>query len=170
MDRRVEQIITGLQRLLKSVETSFIATVETDKKTTVDVKDFNGTLYPDVRKIATENAKGFVPKLPKGSFVIVSRLSGSDELCISMMSEIEGITLDVSDTIEINGGTNDGLVIVGKMVDWMQKVHGDLTTLTGLLATIPVATTPTGMVGSVTFSPSTPSPTNAMFENKKIKH
>ena len=168
MDGRIEQIEAGLKRHLKNVETSFIATVAEDKKTTVDVKDFNGTLYPDVRKIATEKAKGFIPKLPKNSFVLVSRISNSNDLYISMMSEIEGIALDVDGDIVINGGKNDGMVIIGKMVDWMQKVYNDLTTLQTQLSTHPVAGQ--GAALGLVFNPSTPSPNNKMFENEKIKH
>lgn len=92
MDKRIEQIVEGLERLLNgNLSNAFLATVITDKADTVDVEDLNGTKFLDVRKIATQGRKGFIPALPKGSFVIVSRISGSDDLFVSMFSEIEGI-------------------------------------------------------------------------------
>ena len=173
MDRKIEQIVEGFKWLLKGIETSFIATVEEDKKTTVDVKDFNGTLYPDVRKIATENAKGFVPKLPKGSFVIVSRISKSDDLFISMMSEIEGITLDVSKDIVINEGKNDGLVKVKTLTDKINNIEDQLNTLLSTLQGVSIALAPTGTFPfAPIFSSINPlvKTQKKEIENEKIKH
>jgi hypothetical protein len=173
MDRRIEQIIEGFKKHLKGVETSFIASVVEDKKTTVDVKDLNGTLYPDVRKIATENAKGFVPKLPKDSFVLVSRISKSDDLFISMMSEIESIELDVDDDIVINGGKNDGLVKVKELTDKINGIEDQINSLLSTLQGVSVALAPSG---TFAFAPifSSISPLiktqQTEIENDKIKH
>ena len=176
MDSRVEEIIEGFKRHLKGVETSFIATVEEDKKTTVDVKDFNGTLYPDVRKIATENAKGFVPMLPKNSYVIVSRISKSDDLFISMMSEIEGLALDVNDTIIVNEGKNTTAKadILKKELEKMSKrIDGILDSINS--ATV-VATPQDGGTAFLGFFKAAISlnVTNkenfSEIENEKIKH
>ena len=104
MDSRINEIITGLQRLLKTVENSFIAKVIEDKSDTVDVEDMNGTKYTDVRKIATQGTQGILFKLKKDSFVIVGRISGSDELFVVMMSEIEKVEIKVDDTADIEIG------------------------------------------------------------------
>ncbi|MCL2245855.1 MAG: hypothetical protein FWC10_01940 [Lentimicrobiaceae bacterium] len=177
MDGRIEQIEAGLKRHLKNVETSFIASVAEDKKTTVDVKDFNGTLYPDVRKIATENTKGFVPKLPKNSFVIVSRISNSNDLVISMMSEIEDIALDVDGDIVINGGKNDGLVIIQKLTDKLNDLKNSLNDLiTNYNSHIHVTTATVGVGPAGVLSPTTSTASPALpfnksdYENEKIKH
>jgi len=174
MDRKIEQIVEGFKRHLKDVETSFIASVVEDKKTTVDVKDFNGTLYPDVRKIATENAKGFVPMLPKDSYVIVSRISKSDDLFISMMSEIEGITLDVDGDIVINEGKNDGLVKVVELTDKINTIEKDINSLKQVFSTWVTAPNDGGAAlktASGTWFANTLQITQkSEIENDKIKH
>lgn len=176
MDKRIEQIERGLKEALTEKSNSFLATVEEDKDFLVDVKDMNGTLYPEVRKIATDGAKGVVPVLKKGSFVIVSRISNSNELFVSMMSEIEGYDIDVGSVnikiadgnIEVNKGQNDGLVKIDKMIDWMEKVYSDLQNIRELLFSSPIVgnEAPAGIV----FIPKTPKPIKATFENPKIKH
>ena len=125
MDTRVEQIVTGLQRLLKGVEMSFLATVEKDGGDTVDVKDLDGTEFPEVRKIATAGKKGIIVAPVVGSYVIVSRIANSDELFVSMYSEF--------DTVEIR---NDKYSL--------KQAFDDLTDAIGRL-TVTTATGPSGI-------------------------
>ena len=164
MDKRIEEIITGFQRLLNGIEGSFIGTVEEDKTDMVNVKDLNGTVYPDVRKIATSGKKGFVPMLPKGSYVIVSRISKSDDLFISMMTEIEAINLNVDDTIIINDGKNDGLVIVGKLVEKLNTLEKAINTHTHPYVNVNVAATTSATTSQMIETQ------QAEIENEKIKH
>ena len=172
MDSRINEIITGLQRLLKTVENSFIAKVVNDKADTVDVEDLNGTKYNDVRKIATQGTQGIIFRLKKDSYIIVSRISGSDELFVSMMSEIEKIEIIV-DEIVINDGKNDGLVkvksLTGKINDIEDQVNNLLTTLQGVsVALAPSGTFPFAPIFSG-FSPLVKTQ-QSEIENEKIKH
>jgi len=132
MDKRVEQIIEGLHRLLKVSESSFIAKVtDNSKEFTVDVKDLNGTLYPDVRKVGTVGKNGIVPTPSNDSYVIVSRISNSDDLFISMYSEI--------DSIELMGGNNGGIAIVSGLVEKYNQIESDINSLkSAISAWIPV--------------------------------
>lgn len=128
MDKRVEQIIEGLQRLLRVSETSFIAMVtDNSKEFTVDVKDMNGTLYPEVRKVGTVGKNGIVPIPSNGSYVIVSRISNSDDLFISMYSEV--------DSLELMGGSNGGLAVVSSLVEKYNQLENDLNSLKTAIAT-----------------------------------
>lgn len=128
MDKRVEQIIEGLQRLLRVSETSFIAMVtDNSKEFTVDVKDMNGTLYPEVRKVGTVGKNGIVPTPSNGSYVIVSRISNSDDLFISMYSEV--------DSLELMGGYNGGLAVVSRLVEKYNQLENDLNSLKTAIAT-----------------------------------
>jgi hypothetical protein len=167
MDKRIEQIVTGFQRLLNAGESSFIATVKEDKVDTIDVEDFNGTVYLDVRKIATKEKKGIIPLLRKGSYVIVSRISNSDDLFLSMISEIESVKIDVVDTITINEGKNGGLILIEKLIEKINQLEDKLKSHQHAY------TAPSG--AAVT----TPSPdgilifnntVKAELENTKIKH
>ena len=136
-DKRIKDIENGLKQLLKTAESSFLATVVTDRADNVDVEDMNGTKYPEVRKIATAGQQGIIFKLKEKSFVIVSRLSGSDELYISMMSEIEGIsikagqtTIEIKDNEEIvfNSGV-EGIIYNSKLKIEIAKLNTAITTL-----------------------------------------
>lgn len=127
MDKRVEQIIEGLQRLLRVGETSFIAMVtDNSKEFTVDVKDMNGTLYPEVRKVGTVGKDGIVLTPSNGSYVIVSRISNSDDLFISMYSEL--------DSLELMGGKNGGLAVVSSLVEKYNHLEDDLNSLKTAIA------------------------------------
>jgi hypothetical protein len=173
MDKRIEEIEKGLKELLKGNETSFIAKVETDKMDTVDVRDFNETLYPDVRKIATQGKKGVIPVLTKGSYVIVSRISKSDELFVSMVSEIDSLYINYNKEVIFNDGVNTTAkadVLKAELEKLSQRVDSIVTVLgTGTSAT----------GGAVSFAGmSDPTYMNAMadkenfsqIENKTIKH
>jgi hypothetical protein len=167
MDKRIEEIVTGFQRLLKANESSFIATVKEDKTDTIDVEDFNGTLYLDVRKITTQGKKGVVPMLKRGSYVIVSRISNSDELFLSMMTEIESVKIDVMDTIIINEGKNGGLILIEKLIEKINQLEDKLKTHQHSY-TAPTGAAITGLSpdGILIFN----NTVKAELENTKVKH
>jgi uncharacterized linocin/CFP29 family protein len=114
MDTRVEQIVEGLKRLLKGVATSFLATVEKDNGDTVDVKDLDGTRYPEVRKIATAGKRGILVEPVVGSYVIVSRIAGSNELFVSMYSEIETVEIK-NDEYSLKQAFDEILDAIGRL-------------------------------------------------------
>ena len=118
-----------------------------------------------------------VPVLPKDSFVIVSRISNSNDLFISMMSEIGGIALDVDGDIIINGGKNDGIVIVGKLLEKINQLedklkshqHGYIPYPGGVAAT-PVSTTSAYALLPPDLTLQFPNTQQSEIENKKITH
>lgn len=181
MDKRVEQIIAGFKRLLQTSSSSFIASVIEDKIDTVDIEDLNEVCYLDVRKIATQDSKGLIPKLKKGSYVIVSRLSNSDELYISMMSEIEGFdveiegqTLSISkDGFIFNKGENGGLIKIQELTDKVNELVDWCTNHTHSNAAFSGTIGGATAVGALTV-PAPIAPPQKLnksdFENNKIKH
>lgn len=121
MDKRIEQIVEGFKRRLNGIETTFIARVLTNRADNLDVEDLNGTRYLEVRKIATAQKQGFILTPKEGSFVLVSRISGSDDLYVSMFSEIEKVEV-ISENICINEGENGGLCITPRLVEELKKL------------------------------------------------
>lgn len=125
---KIKQIEDGFKRLFHKKSASFIAKVITDNEYLCDVEDLNGTKFPEVRKSATEGVTGVLLRLKVGSFVIVSRISDSDELYISMISEIEAITIK-SDKITINDGGNGGIIIASKLENEISKTTSSINQL-----------------------------------------
>jgi hypothetical protein len=116
-------------------------------------------------------------KPKKDSYILAVDLSNGDyrDLAVLTYSEVETINIKIAETtididkdgIIFNGGKNNGLVFVEKMVEWMQKVHNDLATLQTQLSTHP--TEGQGAALGLVFNPTTTSPTMPDFENTKIK-
>jgi hypothetical protein len=185
MSQETDLIEEGFKRLFKQVSTSFIAKVVEDKIDTVDVEDLSGTKYLDVRKIATQGKQGILCALPKDSFILVSRLSQSDELFVSMMSEIEGISIKIGETtvvvknnkeITLNGGENGGLAIVSLIQDNFDSIKQYLDTLKTAIATgisaVGVGAAASGTIGAQAFNTAMTSAVVTLkdFENTNIKH
>jgi hypothetical protein len=124
MDARVEEITQGFNRLLKRIETSFIAEVKKDNGDTLTVVDLNGNEYPDVRKIATKGKKGFIVTPKIQSFVTVSRIGNSDDLFVSMFSEIE--TIEFSDTKGFKCVLENGVISVKNNGYSLRKAFDDI--------------------------------------------
>ncbi len=108
------------------------------------------------------------------SLILVAMLSNTDAYLMhcskakKLMIKVGNSTVDITDgLINMNGGNNDGLVLLAKMVSWMQKVYNDMTTLQTLLLNSPVVGN--GAILNIAFTPGTPSPSNSDFENTKIK-
>lgn len=130
-----------------------------------------------LRAVINTNDEQVLVKPRVGSYVLVADLSGGmlRHLAVVSYSEVDEVSVKIDtqtlvvskDGFVFNGGT-DGMVKVGDMVGWMQKVYNDLQTLKTQLSTHPVAgnSAPLGMV----FTPTAPSPTKSAFENTKIKH
>lgn len=154
-----------------------VCTVDSVNGSTCDVTPISGEApLKKVRLNANINSDlGIVitPKTGDDQYVLVCEVSPADAF-VCMFSDIEQITVKIGNSsilvkdgeTKFNDGTNNGLVKVDSMVSWMQKVHSDLQTLAGLLVSIPVS----GMVGSVTFVPTTPAPISENFANDKVKH
>lgn len=130
-----EQIKEGIKNIGGGNEKTFLAIVEKNypDKDYIDVKDLSGTLYTEVRKRAGigEPKKGFLITPTIGSSVIVSRLGESDELFVELFSDV--------DSIQFNGGKNEGLVKVVELTAKLNSLEKDLNDLkTKLYAWVPV--------------------------------
>ncbi len=169
----IEQIESGLKRRLKGISDLFLATVVADAADSVTVKDLNGTEYPEVRKIATLGKKGILASLPVKSFVIVGRISGGDDLCVVMMSEVSSLKINCEEII-INEGTNDGLIIIEKLKTDLSKYSNVLTALKSAIDGFAPTGTPAdgGALATAlkTAMLAYQSPTFSTIENTKIKH
>jgi len=158
-----------------------VCTVDSVNGSTCDVTPISGEApFKKVRLNANINSDlGVVitPKTGNDKYVLVCEVSPVDAF-VCMFSEIEKIRIKIGqsevlikdDEISFNGGLNHGIVKVDSMVSWMKNVYQDLQTLTALLASIPVTVIPGGMVGSVTFVPTTTAPVANNFKNDKVKH
>lgn len=131
--------------------------------------------FADVRLNAvTSGSAGVIITPLVNSIVVVNQISSVDSY-VSQFSEIEKIEIEIGDfKIVLNGNEmvfNEGtlgLVKVNKMVEWMQKVSTDLTTLQTQLASHPVAGN--GVALALVFNPTASSPSVSQFEDTKIKH
>lgn len=175
-DEKIKQIEMNMKRLFNRVSTSFIAKVVSDSDYTCDVEDLSGTLYNEVRKTATDKQLGVIMMLKKDSYVIVSRLSNSDELFLSMISEIESIKIKAD--IVINDGDNGGLIVIEKLTkklnNLVQKVNSLINSYnshTHQVQTSGTAISQAGTAYPILKGASTTETFNSDdYKNDKIKH
>lgn len=120
-----EKILLGIKALGNGNTGAFIAIVVNNYPDgdSIDVKDLSGTLYPEVRKRASlkedkSDKQGIIITPASGSYVIVNRIGSSDELFISMFSDIESILID--------GGVNFGLVKVKELTERLNTLESDI--------------------------------------------
>lgn len=94
-----QTLAARLQTSNNSVIYAIIKSVDEDKRTcvvTIDEAEYTDVLLYSVAK---DNLKGFV-MIPKvDSVVLVSRLGGSNELFVSMFSEVDKVILTIEDKI-----------------------------------------------------------------------
>lgn len=172
-----EKILLGIKALGFQDTGSFIAIVDKNYPDSdyVDVKNLSGTLYPGVRKRASikddkSDKQGFIITPVEGSYAIVSRIDQSDELYISMFSDIESMVID--------GGENLGLV---KIQDLTSKLNELVKTVNDLIAKFNTHTHQVTTTGSATTQTGTTvkpgtEVTKAKefnksdYENEKFKH
>lgn len=149
--------------------------VSTDimEKTCVIVDD--GAEYYGVRLQPITGGNAGIVLVPKAkAFVLVSQIEGGD-LAVVMASEYESISIDIANTkilmdkngIVANNGAN-GLVKINKLIEWMDKVYSDLTSLKDTLATHLVAGNGSPLELKIDFS--TPKPIKSDFEDTRFKH
>ncbi len=172
MDERIERIVQGMQRLLKSDVTVFIAKVVKHDGDTCDVLDMRDTLYKDVRTIATNGAKGINIRPKIGSYVIVGRISGAgSELAVIMYSEIEEVA--ITGNVVINEGENGGVPIASEIMDNFNAIKKYLTAMNNAIATaLPATGAPAGAAAASTYTAtmSAQQLTFSAIENEKVKH
>lgn len=131
-----EQIRESIRKLGKGRQKTFVGIVDNNypDKDYIDVKDLSGTLYTEVRKRAAicDPKKGILITPVSGSSVIISSIDESDEMFIEMYSEVESIQFD--------GGENEGLVKVKELTTRLNTIEKDINDLkTKLSAWVPVA-------------------------------
>ncbi len=110
------------------------ATVTSVNGNTCNVSPLNGGAeIPDV-KLITNSGNGLVITPAINSIVEVVK-DGPFTAFVAQYSEIESITLDVSTTIVINGGANDGLVNVNDLVTKLNNLENKVNDLITYTAT-----------------------------------
>jgi hypothetical protein len=142
MNRKIDDIVEGLKRHLNNAATSFIACVKTDNGDTLDVEDLNGTKYLKVRKIATEKKTGIIITPPAESYVIVSRIAGSNDLFVSMFSEIDKV--EYKDTKGVECIIENGKISIKNNSYGIKQAFDELIDAIGKL-TVTTATGPSGI-------------------------
>ena len=136
----------------------------------------DGTEYYDVRLSLVDDSVQSIVDIPKAqTYVFAARIEDSEDLLVIYCSEITKRIITVGNqklVIDNNGfqfnDATHGMVKIGKMVEWMQKIYSDLQTLKSLLATSPVVGG--GAVLAITFSPQTENPDISTFEDTTVKH
>lgn len=150
--------------------------VSVDKAERTCTVDDDGSLMYGVRlQCITEGESGVLVTPKVGAMVLAVDIEGTGDYMVVQASEVEWIEVVLDgykitadkDEVVFHEGT-DGMVKVADMVSWMNKVHDDLTTLTRLLSSSPVAGN--GNPLGITFTPTTPVVTKSDFEDVKIKH
>jgi hypothetical protein len=169
----------------------FTAEVKKVDDETCDV-DIVGDTYTGVHLAAVSdgNKNNLIIKPKKGSVVLICDKSGGNMTWMNVIafSEIaniagiidEDIELKIKgdvkvecDNVEINDGNNDGLVIVQKLTDKINKIEDMCNNLLSTLQGVSVTLAPTGAFPFATiFSGITPlvKTKKTDIENDKIKH
>lgn len=138
----------------------------------VDVMDVDGVTYEDVRKRAAivEGTDGIIITPAVNSWVIVSRIAGSDELFIEMFSQVDSIVID--------GGRNGGLIKINdhtakinELVETVNKLIVAYNSHTHVVNTAGTATAQSGMAQAIISQvPQAVKLVASDYENVKIKH
>lgn len=138
----------------------------------VDVMDVDGVTYEDVRKRAAivEGTDGVIITPSVDSWVIVSRIAGSDELFVEMFSQVDSIVID--------GGYNGGLIKINEhtakineLVDALNKLITAFNDHIHSVSTAGTATAQSGITQAVVSKVSQAVKLVASdYENVKIKH
>lgn len=147
----------------------------------VDVKLAEDVVLPDVKLRAVSNggAAGLVCLPTKGSNIVFCQIRGEADYVLLKTSELDKVVIDVAVKLELNapetvfnGGNNDGLVLLHKLEDNLDKVKQYVTTMNQAIGTA------LGTIDSTAGSASTPSYQSTMssqqivfddMENKEIK-
>ena len=173
--KRLAELMKGFQQ---SGQVFFSATIKSVEGNTCTISIGNLSIS-DVRlKPTTSDNDDVILLTPSvGSNVLVGSFSGNlNNLFIMQSDYIDEMYLKIDEMtfkmdkngIVFNDGKNNGVMKINDVVNWMQKVHGDLTTLQTQLSAHPVAGN--GAALGLVFNPSTPNPTNEMFEDKNVTH
>ena len=135
----------------------------------------------NVRLNATIKADDGLVIAPKvGSVVLITNIDG-DKCFVSQFSEIEKVTLNVADkvelkvagkvtldadTIEINGGGNHGLIMIEELTNKLNALVSDFNAHTH-----PFIGLPPNSLGTTSVIASPAQPFNkSNYENTKVKH
>lgn len=169
-----ERVRLAFDQMSKKTIGTFLATVTANHPETdyVDVKDMDGVAYDDVRKRAaiTEGTDGIIITPAVGSWVIVSRIAGSDELFIEMFSQVYSVVIDGG----VNGGLikiNDHTAKINELVDKVNSLVNSFNNHTHIVNTAGSATAQTGTAQAIVTKASQAAKLVVSdFENVKIKH
>lgn len=174
MSNYEQQILNGIKALGNTGDNSFVAVVENNYPNAdyIDCRSLSGTLYTEVRKrAALKNDKAGIIITPvNGSTVIITRLGQSDELFVSMFSDIESIVID--------GGENFGIIKIEELtsklnalVESVNKLVQQFNTHTHQVATTGTASAQSGIAAiTIQTAQGAQGFKRVDYENQKIKH
>ncbi len=188
VDRNIAQARRAIARRLNIASSTVLhaTVVEVDAGERTCVVEVDGVRYEDVRLYGVVDSalKGMVC-LPKAqSTVLVSRIGGSNELCVVMFSEIDEVQLTIADKVELkitenevrlnadkivfNDGSNGGIVKVKELTNRINNIESQcndiLTALQGITCATGLAFAPLFLMPPLT------STTQNDIENDKIEH
>ena len=150
-----------------------------DENRTCEVEPIDGTVEYDEARLQAEIAGsvGIYLKPKVGSFVVVD-FSTRDLPIIVQTSDVDDIDIVANTSIKVecndvsfNGGQNNGLVIVGKLVEKLNNLENKYNQLIALYNahTHPVSGTVAGPTTNLVTSALAPT-LQTEIENTKVKH
>jgi hypothetical protein len=144
---------------------------------TCDIDD-DGAMYYDVRlQCIAPNTHG-IRLLPKiGSLAIALQVEDRDEWMLVSAAEYDTIKIDADTLLQINGGANGGLAIIGVLIERINRLetalkdhqHGYIP-YPGGAAGPPVATTPATALAPPDTTLVFDNTTREELENTKVTH
>lgn len=145
MTKIAEEIKRKLKDMTEKESVNMIATVKSvDEDNSVCEVEMDGLIYTEVqlKSIMKSSSKGIKVLPAVDSIVIVTRIGASNELFVSMYSEIDKLIFEIDDMslamtkdgFVFNGGDNKGMVLMPAVVDrfnLLEKKINDLITVIG---------------------------------------
>ncbi|MCP3682141.1 MAG: hypothetical protein GY861_05560 [bacterium] len=159
--RRIVQSILSVEDLYS--ERGTISSVDVDDRTCVVTLITGGTVS-DVKLQATaESAVGMLIE-PKVNTPCVITFMGRKDAFLSMVDEVENVFITASDSVIINGGSNDGLIniteLTSELNDFKNEIAAELVKIQSGIATAGGAYAP-GVLSTFTKS---------SYEDTNVKH
>ncbi|HPX59820.1 MAG TPA: hypothetical protein PLL02_05250 [Bacteroidales bacterium] len=154
----------------QAFDTWICKVVDVSEVSCVVERVFDNLQIKNVRLNATVKSNdGLVIYPKKDSYVLVTTID-NEKYFVSQFSEIEKITLDVTEDIFVNGGKNEGLVKIKELTEKLNALVSDFNAFVDIYSSHTHAVS-----GASTGAPSVPATktenfNQSYYENEKIKH
>lgn len=179
--RTIREILNEIVKNRDEIYSIVAKVTEVDEDTrTVDVEPLNGDAEIfGVRLQADQESESGVVIIPKVETNVVVTFLNKSTGFVSLVTEVDKIhvtseteiTIDCDD-ITINGGDNDGMVIVGELVTKLNNIENWISQFATVWSSH-VHTDPISGSTGTTVSPAPTPPTSTMqsdLENTNVKH